>query len=115
MSSNDSNQYPMSETLIGKIVIATGERGLTYVGRLVRIGVDPALQLPCFVFAPGGAVVRRWGTDAGLAQLVAGKRAETILDYSDAPMYLPAVGAVSIFPVKQEAWEKEVPLREWQA
>lgn len=114
MSSNQYQQYPMTETLVGKIVIATGERGLTYVGRLVRLGVDQTLGLPCFVFAPGGAVVRRWGTDAGLAQLVDGKRSETILDYSKAPMYLPAVGAVSIFPVKQEAWEKEVPLLDWQ-
>ncbi len=103
------NPHPL-RNLIGKIVMYTGDRGLTVIGRVAYLGVDDDLGSPVVTFAPGSYVVRRWGTDAGIGQLIAGPRAETILDINPgAPVILPLIATVSLFAVDQKAWAEKFP------
>ncbi len=103
------NPYPLSSYL-GKIVLYTGDRGLTVIGRCAFLGNEPTLGSPVIVFEPGSFCIRRWGTDAGLGQLIEGPRPETILDvFSRAPVALPLIGTVSYFPVRQSTWREKFP------
>lgn len=53
-------------------------------------------------------IVRVWGTDAGLNQLVDGPRTETVLDRS-APIVSVAWHAViAVIPVDNSAWERHL-------
>jgi len=98
---------------VGKLYILCGDRGVTYVGRLAWAGVDPLLQIPSLRFAPGGAVVRRWGTTAGIGQLVPSPTGETTLDYCNSPVTFACITLTSLMEIDEKGWGEKVKETPW--
>ena len=60
----------------------------------------------CAIWLPyrNGRTVRRWGTTAGLAELISGPLAETVLDAPVAAGVLPVRAIIDIMDAEAAAW-----------
>ncbi len=53
-------------------------------------------------------VIRNWGTDKGLNQLVDGPTQNTVLDNPAPIVFVPTLAVIAIIPCREAAWEGKV-------
>lgn len=88
-----------TSTLPIKIVTLT--HGFVMVGRVER--GDNALRLY------GSSVIRRWGTNRGLGQLVAGPTPTTILDPNNGVVEVQLSAVIFTIDADGDAWKNACP------
>lgn len=88
----------MQETSYGPCLVVA-DRGHVWVGHLTRKADGHHVQ--------GARAVRRWGTTAGLNELVSGPKEATKLDAA-ADLIIADRAVIAIIPVEAAAWAKHL-------
>ena len=84
----------------GDIKIVILQRGWVMIGYFSREGDDCKLQK--------AAVIRKWGTSAGLPELCNGKLPNTVLDKCGGVVEFDYLTVIATIAVKEEVWAREL-------
>ena len=93
-----SNNQDFIET---KTAIVVGTAGHVWVAKTTK-------QDAAWLHLTNARIIRVWGTDAGLNQLIDGPRRETIIDSPAPIMSLAWHAVIAVIPVNDSAWAKHL-------